>query len=527
MSRKSFRKRSRSRQWRRRREDKRPRVPRGPRGSKSAKGPKKFVYFFGNGKADGNRTMKDTLGGKGAGLAEMTNAGLPVPAGFTISTDACNLYYANRQQAAAGHRDRDCRAAAQAREGRRRRRSAPTKKPLLVSVRSGAKFSMPGMMDTILNLGLNDETVEGLKARTGNGRFAFDSYRRFIQMFGSVVLEIPKAAFEHEFEAREEGEERDARYRSRRSALREVVVALQEGRQGAHQEGVPAGPDRAAARRAQRRVPLVEQPARQGIPPHLRHPGLDRHRRQRADDGVRQHRRSLGHRRRLHAQPRDRRQGVLRRVPDQRAGRGRRRRHPHAAADRRAREGDAEGLQAAARHHHAAREQLQGHPGLRVHDPGRDALHAADAQRQAHRLCRGRDRHRPGEGEADHAEGSGAAGRSRSAVAAAGARLRSEGMEVARDGHRGPAGVARRRLRQGGVLGRDAVEWSNQRRAGDPGPARDRAGRHSRHVGVAGHPHRDRRHDLARRGGRPPDGQAVDRRRRRAAHRRARQDASP
>jgi pyruvate, orthophosphate dikinase len=160
----------------------------------------KFVYFFGNGKADGDRTMKDTLGGKGSGLAEMTSAGLPVPPGFTISTDACNLYYEmGRTLTPAIEREilehlKKLEHAAGARLG-------SEDNPLLVSVRSGAKFSMPGMMDTILNLGLNDVTVEGLKRRTSNGRFAFDSYRRFIQMFGSVVLEIPKAAFEHEFEA--------------------------------------------------------------------------------------------------------------------------------------------------------------------------------------------------------------------------------------------------------------------------------------------------------------------------------------
>ena len=169
--------------------------------------------------------MKDTLGGKGAGLAEMTNAGLPVPAGFTISTDACNLYYANNSklppnietEMVAQLRKLEKVAGAQL---------GSKKQPLLVSVRSGAKFSMPGMMDTILNLGLNDETVEGLKAWTGNGRFAFDSYRRFIQMFGSVVLEIPKATFEHEFEAHQ-----DTRRTPKldtdldEAALREVVAA--------------------------------------------------------------------------------------------------------------------------------------------------------------------------------------------------------------------------------------------------------------------------------------------------------------
>jgi len=178
-----------------------PRAGAARRGSRApARGSRgKYVYFFGGGKADGDRTMKDLLGGKGANLAEMSRAGLPVPAGFTISTDACTLYYKQgRRTPASVDREmvenlRRLESAAGARLGDR-------DNPLLVSVRSGAKFSMPGMMDTILNLGMNDETVEGLKARTNNGRFAYDSYRRFIQMFGSVVREIPKAAFEHEFE---------------------------------------------------------------------------------------------------------------------------------------------------------------------------------------------------------------------------------------------------------------------------------------------------------------------------------------
>ena len=166
---------------------------------RSARGAK-YVYFFGGGKAEGDRTMRDILGGKGAGLAEMTNAGLPVPPGFTISTAACNLYYEQGRKLPAAIEQqmadnlRRLEAAAGAKLG-------STENPLLVSVRSGAKFSMPGMMDTILNLGLNDETVEALKKLTGNGRFAFDSYRRFIQMFGNVVLEIPKEEFEKELEA--------------------------------------------------------------------------------------------------------------------------------------------------------------------------------------------------------------------------------------------------------------------------------------------------------------------------------------
>ncbi|MBI3048652.1 MAG: pyruvate, phosphate dikinase [Acidobacteria bacterium] len=183
---------------------------------------RKYVYFFGNGRADGNRQMRDTLGGKGAGLAEMTNAGLPVPPGFTVSTDVCSIYYKEKGRIPAAI-DREIAENLHKLEKAAGATLDSTTNPLLVSVRSGAKFSMPGMMDTILNLGLNDASVEGLEARTSNGRFAYDSYRRFIQMFGSVVLEIPKPAFEHEFEEVKRG--RGARQDTDldEAALREVV----------------------------------------------------------------------------------------------------------------------------------------------------------------------------------------------------------------------------------------------------------------------------------------------------------------
>jgi pyruvate, orthophosphate dikinase len=159
-----------------------------------------YVYFFGGGKADGNKDMKDTLGGKGAGLADMTNAGLPVPPGFTITTQACNIY-TERGGKLPSEIDEEIEAKLQKLENLMGKRLGDPSDPLLVAVRSGAKFSMPGMMDTILNLGLNDQSVEGLKAKTNNGRFAKDSYRRFIQMFGNVVLEIDKDKFEHELSA--------------------------------------------------------------------------------------------------------------------------------------------------------------------------------------------------------------------------------------------------------------------------------------------------------------------------------------
>ena len=182
------------------------RAKKGTGRAKKAAAAKKYIYFYGNGKAEGNRYMKDTLGGKGSGLAEMTNAGLPVPPGFTISTDVCNLYYRDHGKLPPAI-DEEIALHVRRLEKAAGATLGSTENPLLVSVRSGAKFSMPGMMDTILNLGLNDAAVEGLKRRTQNGRFAYDSYRRFMQMFGSVVLEIPKPDFEHEFERikREQG----------------------------------------------------------------------------------------------------------------------------------------------------------------------------------------------------------------------------------------------------------------------------------------------------------------------------------
>src|SRR5262245_49978458 len=182
----------------------------------------KHVYFFGAGKADGNRNMKDLLGGKGSGLAEMTNAGLPVPPGFTISTGVCNIYYQEKGKIPAAI-NREIVEHVKKLEKTAGATLGSTENPLLVSVRSGAKFSMPGMMDTILNLGLNDDAVEGLKTRTSNGRFAYDSYRRFIQMFGNVVLEIPKDAFEHEFEAVKKARGTKLDTDLDEGALREVV----------------------------------------------------------------------------------------------------------------------------------------------------------------------------------------------------------------------------------------------------------------------------------------------------------------
>ncbi|HKW19639.1 MAG TPA: pyruvate, phosphate dikinase [Terriglobales bacterium] len=182
----------------------------------------KYVYSFGGGKADGNGKMKDDLGGKGAGLAEMTNAGLPVPPGFTIQTEACREYM--RNGGVSEEVDRQMEEALRRLENLQAQKLGRGENPLLVSVRSGAKFSMPGMMDTILNLGLNDESVESLAKRASNPRFAYDSYRRLIQMFGNVVLDIEKHAFDEVFDAKKKQKKAKLDTDLDAKALKEVIA---------------------------------------------------------------------------------------------------------------------------------------------------------------------------------------------------------------------------------------------------------------------------------------------------------------
>ena len=193
-----------------------------PEVQESKKSATKYVYSFGGGKADGNGKMKDDLGGKGAGLAEMTNAGLPVPPGFTIQTEACREYM--RSQSVSPEVERQMKEALAKLEALQGQKLGKGENPLLVSVRSGAKFSMPGMMDTILNLGLNDESVEALAKRSNNPRFAADSYRRLIQMFGNVVLEIPKHAFDEVFDAKKKKKKTKLDTDLDAKALKEVIA---------------------------------------------------------------------------------------------------------------------------------------------------------------------------------------------------------------------------------------------------------------------------------------------------------------
>lgn len=167
---------------------------------------KKFIYYFSEGSeafAGDKVTMKNILGGKGAGLAEMTAAGMPVPQGFTITTEACTQYYTDGRRIA-DEIVADIFDHVKGLEEITGKKFGDISNPLLVSVRSGARQSMPGMMDTILNLGLNDEAVEGLAKKTNNERFAYDSYRRFVQMYSDVVMGVSKSLFEEEIDKMKE-----------------------------------------------------------------------------------------------------------------------------------------------------------------------------------------------------------------------------------------------------------------------------------------------------------------------------------
>src|ERR1035438_6292049 len=187
----------------------------------------KYVYSFGNGTADGDGKMKDILGGKGAGVAEMSRAKLPVPPGFTISTEVCNMYFENQNKVPA-EVNQQMAEALRLLEERMGQKLGDMANPLLVSVRSGAKFSMPGMMDTILNLGLNDKTVKSLEAKSGNPRFAYDCYRRFIQMYGNVVLEVGKHDFDEVFDGQKKKAKAKLDTDLTAKDLQEVIVGYQK-----------------------------------------------------------------------------------------------------------------------------------------------------------------------------------------------------------------------------------------------------------------------------------------------------------
>ncbi len=259
---------------------------------------KKFVYLF----SEGNKDMRELLGGKGANLAEMTNAGMPVPKGFTITTEACTQYYEDGGAINADIQQEILDKLAILEEQDAKRFGDP-ENPLLVSVRSGARASMPGMMDTILNLGINDTVAQGLVKLTNNPRFVYDSYRRFIQMFSDVVMELDKRSFERIID--EVKAKRGVALDSELTAedMQELVARIKEYYRSLTGEDFPQEPKVQLMEAVQAVFRSWGQSPRPGVPRHERHPRRLGHRRQRADHGVRQLGRRLRHRRGLHPQP--------------------------------------------------------------------------------------------------------------------------------------------------------------------------------------------------------------------------------
>ena len=365
----------------------------------------KSVFFFGGGKADGNGTMKDVLGGKGAGLAEMTNAGLPVPPGFTIATSGCRLYFQNANKTPADILEQKDEALSKL-EVLLEQKLGDAKNPLLVSVRSGAKFSMPGMMDTILNLGMNDTVVEVIAKKSGNPRFAYDSYRRFIQMFGNVVMEIPKEKFEHVFDGLKKKNKVKLDTELTAEDLQVVIADYKKVVKKEAGKDFPQDPH----------VQLdmsIEAVFRSWYNPRAK---TYRRMNKISDDlGTAVNVQTMvfgnmgdtsgtgvGFTRNpatgekvfygeflMNAQGEDVVSGVRTPVPIKEL-------EKH----------HARGLQPAPRNHHAPGKSLQGRAGLRVHHSGRQAVHAPDPQWQAHRAGGGADCRGNGEGRHPDAEGS-------------------------------------------------------------------------------------------------------------------------
>ncbi len=228
--------------------------------------PTKYVYDF----SEGNATMKSLLGGKGANLAEMTGLGIPVPPGFIVTTAAC-VHYSTVGSYPEGL-EGEIEAHLRALEKLTGKTLGDPKNPLLLSIRSGAVFSMPGMMDTVLNLGLNDETVEGLAQGTDNPRFAYDSYRRFISMFGDVVMGVDPQLFEDALTAKkaEVGAALDTESVRRRSGGSHGPLQDHLGR--ARGRAVPRRPVASTAHEHRGRLQELGQPPGQGLPPHPGHP---------------------------------------------------------------------------------------------------------------------------------------------------------------------------------------------------------------------------------------------------------------
>ncbi len=422
---------------------------------------KRYIYAWGDGTAEGNGRMKDLLGGKGAGLAEMTIAGLPTPPGFTITTEACNDYFAAGKQLPAGLWD-DVLDAMREVEHRSGKGFGDASNPLLVSVRSGAKFSMPGMMDTVLNLGLNEETLHGLIALTGNERFGWDAYRRFIQMFGRIVMDVKAERFDEPLEARKAAHGADAKdtdltVEDLKALVGEFkgVVRADTGRD------FPTDPyeqldlaikavfaswfgKRANDYRNSQKIAHDLGTAVNVVTMVFGNMGDD------SGTGVAFTRdpntgeKALYGEYLVNAQGEDVVAGI--RTPGQ---------------DQPARAGHARRVRRVRPHRPAARVPLPQRPGPRVHDRARAPVHAPDARREADGRGRREDRRRHGRRGDDHEGGGGRAHRAGAGRPAAPRHLRPERPEEREEDRQRPQRVAGRRRGPGGVRrGRRGVAGS-------------------------------------------------------------------
>ena len=390
--------------------------------------------------------MRDLLGGKGAGVAEMTRAGLPVPPGFTITTEACNAFYAAWRKVPRGAVGAGREGAPRCREDDRQgvRRPAqsaagqrPQRRQVLDAGNDGHGPQPRPQCEDARRPGRADQGPPFRPRRAPPIHPAVQQDR----------ARDRRAAVRGRARRDQEAQEGEDRRGPQRSGARGADHRVPRHRQAPFAHRFPRGSDGAAARGDRCGVRVVEQQARDRLPQLQPHPARPRHRRQRPVDGVRQHGRRLRHRRRVHARSVDRRAEAVRRVPHQRAGRGRRRRHPHPQADRGDGDGSAEGVQAVRADRAQAREALPRRAGHGVHDRARHAVHAADAERQADRGGGGEDRRRHGARAAHHQARGGAARRAGAGRSAAASPHRSEGQgQRARNRARRLAG---RGLRQG------------------------------------------------------------------------------
>ncbi len=464
-----------------------------------------LVYFFGQGRADGTAAMKDLLGGKGAGLAEMTNIGIPVPPGFTIASSICIAYLESRHFPP--RLQQQVEAALQRLEAATGKIFGGASDPLLVSVRSGAAVSMPG----------HDGDDPQPRPQRRDRRRPRDAEQEPPLRLGLLPALRPdvrlrglrpaEAPLRGDAGGAEEGRQGVARHRPPRRRHAGAGEGVQGVHHLGHRQGLPGQAGRPALGRHRGRLRELAHQARRGLPPPARHPGLDGHGGQHRDDGLRQPGRGVRHRRGLHPGPVDRRAGAVRRVPAERAGRGRGERLARSRTDREASANAAGSVHRVRAGGADAGTAFPRCPGPRVHHRKRQALPAPDPARPAHRPCVGPDRLRDGRRRTDYAGGGRRTHSPHGPRPAPASDDRPEGR--AGPAHHRPSGVAGRGVGRGRLHRRPRRGTRQEGRGGHPGAPGDQPGGLPRDDPGQGHSHGARRHDLSCRGRGARHGQAV------------------